>query len=69
MVLICHVITNRLQCCCNASGIASAGLMKYAIEPLFSIAQLALEKALGNVTIEDVVTDILEKERVNNSKI
>ncbi len=34
-----------------------------AIEPLFSAAQLALEKALGNVTIEDVVKDIIEKEK------
>ena len=34
-----------------------------AIEPLFSVAQLALEKALGNVTIEDVVKDITEKEK------
>ncbi|RAS74586.1 Rrf2 family transcriptional regulator [Priestia endophytica] len=31
------------------------------ILPLFSTAQLALEKALGNVTIEDVVLDITEK--------
>jgi DNA-binding IscR family transcriptional regulator len=29
--------------------------------PLFATAQLALEKALGNVTIEDVVNDITEK--------
>ena len=34
-----------------------------AIEPLFYAAQLALEKALGNVTIEDVVKDIIEKEK------
>lgn len=33
---------------------------------LFSTAQLALEKALSNVTIEDVVKDILEKEKINN---
>ncbi|MFC9599426.1 Rrf2 family transcriptional regulator [Peribacillus butanolivorans] len=33
-----------------------------AIEPIFSIAELALEKALGVVTIEDIVKDILEKE-------
>lgn len=33
-----------------------------AIGPLFEIAQTALEKALGNVTIEDVVKDIIEKD-------
>ncbi|WP_160726038.1 Rrf2 family transcriptional regulator [Bacillus sp. USDA818B3_A] len=37
-----------------------------AIEPLLTIAQTALEKALGNVTIEDVVKDIIEKESNNN---
>jgi DNA-binding IscR family transcriptional regulator len=37
--------------------------IQQAIDPLFSLAQLALEKALGNVTIEDVVADILEKEK------
>ncbi|WML42386.1 Rrf2 family transcriptional regulator [Neobacillus sp. OS1-2] len=36
------------------------------IEPLFSTAQLALEKALGNVTIGDVVRDITEREKLNN---
>lgn len=36
-----------------------------AIGPLFSIAQTALEKAFGNVTIEDVVKDIIEKEQVS----
>ncbi|XJZ27530.1 Rrf2 family transcriptional regulator [Bacillota bacterium Lsc_1132] len=40
-----------------------------AIEPLFSAAQLALEKALGNVTIEDVVKDIFEKEKVNSKGV
>ncbi|MDX8364670.1 Rrf2 family transcriptional regulator [Cytobacillus sp. IB215665] len=35
------------------------------IAPLFSVAQLALEKALGSVTIEDVVNDILQKETDN----
>jgi DNA-binding IscR family transcriptional regulator len=35
-----------------------------AIEPIFSIAELALEKALGVVTIEDIVKDILEKEQL-----
>ncbi|MGG1678101.1 Rrf2 family transcriptional regulator [Neobacillus sp. NRS-1170] len=34
------------------------------ITPLFSVAQLALEKALGNVTIQDVVMGILEKEQI-----
>ena len=37
-----------------------------AIEPLFSMAQTALEKALGNVTIEDVVKDIIEKEQLKS---
>lgn len=32
------------------------------IGPLFEIAQTALEKALGSVTVEDVVKDIMEKE-------
>ncbi|MFB6800794.1 Rrf2 family transcriptional regulator [Peribacillus butanolivorans] len=36
-----------------------------AIEPIFSIAELALEKALGVVTIEDIVKDILEKEELD----
>jgi DNA-binding IscR family transcriptional regulator len=36
------------------------------IGPLFSIAETALEKALGNVTIEDVVQDITKKEKLNN---
>nr|WP_263326814.1 Rrf2 family transcriptional regulator [Neobacillus sp. Marseille-Q6967] len=35
------------------------------IVPLFSIAETALEKALGNVTIADVVNDIIKKEQVN----
>ncbi|MEH7332095.1 Rrf2 family transcriptional regulator [Neobacillus drentensis] len=34
------------------------------ITPFFSVAQLALEKALGNVTIQDVVLGILEKEQI-----
>ncbi|MFI8685842.1 Rrf2 family transcriptional regulator [Rossellomorea sp. NPDC077527] len=38
-----------------------------SIGPLFTIAQTALEKALGNVTIEDVVKDILEKEQIAES--
>ncbi|WP_066073087.1 Rrf2 family transcriptional regulator [Neobacillus soli] len=32
------------------------------IGPLFSEAQLAMEKSLGNVTVEDVVKDILKRE-------
>ncbi|MCL6572658.1 MAG: Rrf2 family transcriptional regulator [Bacillus sp. (in: Bacteria)] len=36
------------------------------IGPLFSIAENAMEKALGNVTIEDVVRDITNKEKLNN---
>jgi DNA-binding IscR family transcriptional regulator len=36
------------------------------IEPLFSVAQLALEKALEHVTIDDVVKDLIEKEKLNN---
>lgn len=36
------------------------------IEPLFSIAQLALEKALEHVTIEDVVKDLIEREKENS---
>lgn len=37
-----------------------------AITPLFASAEAALEKALGNVTIKDVVKDIKEKEKLNN---
>ncbi|MTT31422.1 transcriptional regulator [Terrilactibacillus sp. BCM23-1] len=36
------------------------------IGPIFEIAQTALEKALENVTIQDVVKDIIEKEKLNN---
>lgn len=32
-----------------------------AVMPIFTAAQLALEKSLGNVTIEDVVKDIKQK--------
>jgi DNA-binding IscR family transcriptional regulator len=39
------------------------------IIPLFEIAQTALEKALGNVTIEDVVKDIIEKEKMANKPL
>ena len=35
------------------------------IEPLFSTAQLAMEKVLENVTLEDVVKDIVGKENLN----
>lgn len=35
------------------------------IEPLFFSAQTALEKVLENVTIEDVVKDVMEKEKLN----
>ncbi|MFE7062960.1 Rrf2 family transcriptional regulator [Bacillus haimaensis] len=38
------------------------------IGPLFSVAQTALEKALGNVTIEDVVKDIIEKEKLESKE-
>ncbi|MGM7721559.1 Rrf2 family transcriptional regulator [Metabacillus sp. Hm71] len=34
------------------------------IEPLFSAAQLAMEKVLKNVTLEDVVKDIASKENI-----
>jgi DNA-binding IscR family transcriptional regulator len=37
-----------------------------SIVALFSIAQLALEKALENVTIEDVVKDIKNKEKLKS---
>lgn len=36
------------------------------IGPLFSVAQTALEKALGNVTIEDIVKEIIEKEKLES---
>ncbi|NRG33036.1 Rrf2 family transcriptional regulator [Niallia circulans] len=35
-----------------------------AVIPIFSIAQTAMEKALSNVTIEDVVKDIIDKEKI-----
>jgi DNA-binding IscR family transcriptional regulator len=37
------------------------------IVPLFSAAQLALEKTLANVSIEDVVNGIKEKDQLNNT--
>jgi DNA-binding IscR family transcriptional regulator len=38
-----------------------------AIVPIFTVAQTALEKALGHVTIDDVVKDIVEKEEMNSA--
>ncbi|PLS17451.1 transcriptional regulator [Bacillus sp. M6-12] len=35
-----------------------------SITPVLSAAQFALEKVLGNVTIEDIVKDIVEKENL-----
>ncbi len=35
------------------------------ISPVFSAAQLAMEKSLGNVTLEDVVKDIIKKENLD----
>ncbi|TYS46820.1 Rrf2 family transcriptional regulator [Bacillus infantis] len=35
------------------------------IEPIFSAAQLAMEKVLGNVLLEDVVKDIGEKSNID----
>ncbi|MEH6906977.1 Rrf2 family transcriptional regulator [Neobacillus drentensis] len=37
-----------------------------AIGPLFSSAEKAMEKALENVTIADVVSDISKKEKLNS---
>lgn len=37
-----------------------------SITPILSSAQFALEKVLGNVTIEEVVKDIVEKENINS---
>mgnify|MGYP003580219706 CR=1 FL=1 len=37
-----------------------------ALIPVLSTAQLALEKVLGNVTIEDIVKEIVEKENSTN---
>ncbi|GGP15534.1 Rrf2 family transcriptional regulator [Oceanobacillus neutriphilus] len=36
-----------------------------AIVPVFEAAQTALEKSLGNVTVEDIVNDIIEKENIS----
>lgn len=38
-----------------------------SITPILSAAQFALEKVLGNVTIEEVIKDIVEKENMNSS--
>ncbi len=38
-----------------------------SITPILSAAQFALEKVLGNVTIEEVVNDIVKKENSNSS--
>jgi DNA-binding IscR family transcriptional regulator len=35
------------------------------IEPIFSAAQLAMEKVLGNVLLEDVIKDIDEKSNID----
>ncbi|RBW68410.1 Rrf2 family transcriptional regulator [Bacillus taeanensis] len=35
-----------------------------SINPVLAAAQLAMEKVLGNVTIEDIVKDIVEKENL-----
>lgn len=35
----------------------------------FSFAQAALEKALENVTLEDIVRDIIEREKLNNNRL
>ncbi|TCP60826.1 BadM/Rrf2 family transcriptional regulator [Baia soyae] len=39
------------------------------IGPIFEIAQTTLEKALGNVTVEDVERDIMEKEKRNSKML
>jgi DNA-binding IscR family transcriptional regulator len=39
------------------------------IVPVFTAAQSALEKTLQNVTLEDVVKDIVEKEKINCNKL
>ncbi|MEK4299176.1 Rrf2 family transcriptional regulator [Oceanobacillus sp. FSL W8-0428] len=36
-----------------------------AIVPVFEAAQTALEKSLGNVSVEDVVDDIIRKENIS----
>ncbi|MGG3448809.1 Rrf2 family transcriptional regulator [Domibacillus aminovorans] len=39
------------------------------IGPLFTAAQLALEKTLRNVTLEDVVKDIVDKDKINSKEL
>jgi DNA-binding IscR family transcriptional regulator len=36
-----------------------------SITPIFSMAETALEKALGAITLEDIVKDILKKEQIS----
>jgi DNA-binding IscR family transcriptional regulator len=38
-----------------------------SISPILSAAQFALEKVLGNVSIEEIVNDIVEKDNINSS--
>jgi Rrf2 family protein len=38
-----------------------------SIEPVLSSAQTAMEKVLGNETIEDIINDIVEKEKLNTT--
>jgi hypothetical protein len=35
------------------------------ITPILSIAEVALDKTLGSVTLEDVVKDILKKKQIS----
>ncbi|MEH7113983.1 Rrf2 family transcriptional regulator [Neobacillus niacini] len=39
------------------------------VEPLFSAAQIAMEKVLGSVTLKDVVKDIAHKEKISGSNL
>ncbi|WP_231373265.1 MULTISPECIES: Rrf2 family transcriptional regulator [Bacillaceae] len=39
------------------------------IGPLFTAAQLALEKTLRNVTLEDVVKEIIDKDKINSKEL
>ncbi|MDQ0417815.1 DNA-binding IscR family transcriptional regulator [Croceifilum oryzae] len=43
--------------------------IQHTIGPIFEIAQTALEKALGNVTVEDVERDMIEREKLNNKML
>ena len=40
--------------------------IKEAITPILSAAQIGLENVLGSVTIEDIVKDIVEKEKIHS---